>query len=70
MVLNAALGDRFPNGILVVQDGNNQPAVMVEDDGEMENVSTNLKFIDWAQVANAFDPPLLIDTTGYNPRGR
>ncbi|MFN8469906.1 MAG: phytase [Caldilineaceae bacterium] len=70
MVLNVALGERFPNGVLIVQDGNNQPAVMVEDDGEMENVSTNLKFIDWAQVANAFNPPLLIDTTSYNPRNR
>lgn len=70
MVLNVALGERFPNGILIVQDGNNQPAVMVEDDGEMENVSTNLKFIDWAQVANAFNPPLLIDTAGYNPRSK
>jgi myo-inositol-hexaphosphate 3-phosphohydrolase len=70
MVLNVPLGPRFPNGILIVQDGNNQPAVMVEDDGELENVSTNLKYIDWAEIANAFDPPLLIDTTSYNPRGR
>jgi myo-inositol-hexaphosphate 3-phosphohydrolase len=70
MVLNVPLGARFPNGILIVQDGNNQPAVMVEDDGEMENVSTNLKYIDWAAVANAFDPPLLIDPASYNPRGQ
>lgn len=69
MVLNVPLGERFPNGILIVQDGNNQPAVMVEDDGEMENVSTNLKFLDWADVANSFDPPLLIDTDSYHPRG-
>ena len=70
MVLNVALGEAFPNGILVVQDGFNLPAVMVEDDGELENVSTSLKFVDWAAVANAFDPPLLIDTTSYNPRGK
>jgi myo-inositol-hexaphosphate 3-phosphohydrolase len=69
MVLNVALGDRVPNGVLIVQDGNNQPALMVEDDGEMENVSTNLKFVDWADVANAFDPPLLIDVESYHPRG-
>jgi myo-inositol-hexaphosphate 3-phosphohydrolase len=68
MVLNVPLGERFPNGILIVQDGNNQPPVMVEDDGELENVSTNLKFIDWAEVANSFDPPLLIDTESYTPR--
>lgn len=70
MVLNVALGDAFPNGLLVVQDGFNLPAVMVEDDGELENVSTSLKFVDWAAVANAFDPPLLIDTTSHNPRGK
>ncbi len=70
MVLSTALGAAFPNGILVVQDGNNQPAVMVEDDGEMENVSTNLKFLDWAAVANSFNPPLLIDPAGYDPRAQ
>lgn len=63
MVVNVGLGERFPNGLLVVQDGFNLPAVMVEDDGELENVSTNLKFVDWADVAAAFDPPLMIDTT-------
>lgn len=70
MVLNIPLGDRFPNGVLIVQDGNNQPAVLVEDDGELENVSTNLKFLDWADIANSFDPPILIDPTGYSPRGQ
>lgn len=70
MVLNIALGSSFPNGILIVQDGNNQPAVMVEDDGEMENVSTNLKFLDWADIANSFDPPLLIDPASYHPRAQ
>lgn len=68
MVVNFALGERFPNGLLVVQDGFNLPAVMVADDGELENVSTNLKFLDWADVANAFDPPLQIDTASFNPR--
>ncbi|MBK8047505.1 MAG: phytase [Anaerolineales bacterium] len=68
MVLNVPLGDRFPNGLLVVQDGFNLPAVMVEDDGELENVSTSFKFVDWADVASAFDPPLMVDTTSYHPR--
>jgi myo-inositol-hexaphosphate 3-phosphohydrolase len=68
MVLNVALGDLFPNGLLVVQDGFNLPAFMVEDDGELENVVTNFKYVDWAEVANAFDPPLLIDTVSYHPR--
>ena len=40
-IINVALGDTFPYGLLVVQDGFNLPAVMVEDDGEMDNVSTS-----------------------------
>ncbi|HEU4326842.1 MAG TPA: phytase [Roseiflexaceae bacterium] len=61
-VLNLPLGPRFPNGLLVVQDGLNDPAVMVEDDGEFENASTNFKFVSWERVAQAFNPPLTIDT--------
>jgi myo-inositol-hexaphosphate 3-phosphohydrolase len=68
MVLNVPLGPRFPNGLLVVQDGFNEPAVMVEDEGETENVSTNFKFIGWDVVAKAFATPLVIDTTSYDPR--
>jgi myo-inositol-hexaphosphate 3-phosphohydrolase len=70
MVVNVPLGPRFPNGLLVVQDGFNLPAVMMEDEGEMENVSTSFKFIPWERVARAFSPPLLIDTESYAPRGK
>ncbi len=68
MVLNIPLGEQFPNGLLVVQDGHNVPLFPVEDDGEIENANTNFKFVPWENVAAAFDPPLLIDTTGYHPR--
>lgn len=44
----ASLGRAFPNGLLVVQDGFN--------DG-----TQNFKYIDWADVANAFSPALVID---------
>lgn len=67
-VINLPLGDKFPQGLLVVQDGLNDPAYMVEDDGEMENASTNFKFVPWERVANAFATPLLIDTNSYQVR--
>jgi hypothetical protein len=38
------------------------------DEEEFENSSTNFKFVPWEEVANAFDPPLLIDTESYSPR--
>lgn len=68
MVLNVPLGDKFPNGILIVQDGQDEPFAEMEDEGEMEIVSANFKYVDWAQVANAFNPPLKIDTTSHQVR--
>ncbi|NTW01602.1 MAG: phytase, partial [Oscillochloris sp.] len=62
-VVSVPLGERFSQGLLVVHDGHNDPAYMVEDEGEFENASTNFKFVPWERVAAAFDPPLLIDTT-------
>jgi myo-inositol-hexaphosphate 3-phosphohydrolase len=67
-VLNTPLGREFPSGLLVVQDGSNEPEVLVEDDGELENVNTNFKFVPWEEVARGFDPPLVIDTRSYDPR--
>lgn len=68
-VVNVRLGPEYPFGLLVVQDGQNDPALLVEDDGELENVNTNFKFVRWEQVAGAFTNPLKVDTVGYNPRG-
>jgi 5'/3'-nucleotidase SurE len=67
-VINVPLGEEFPNGLLVLQDGANDPQNAVEDDEELENNSTNFKFVPWDGVANAFDNHLKIDTTSYNPR--
>ncbi len=67
-VINVPLGAQFPSGLLVVQDGSNEPAVVVNEDGEIENVSSNFKFVPWENVANAFPNPLAIDTTSFNPR--
>ncbi|MEO1376118.1 MAG: phytase, partial [Cyanobacteria bacterium J06635_10] len=67
-VINLPLGEEFPNGLLVLQDGANDPQNAVEDDEELENNSTNFKFVPWDGVANSFDNPLKIDTTSYDPR--
>jgi 3-phytase len=67
-VVNVPLGSQFPFGLLVVQDGNNDPALIAEDDGTLENVSSNFKFIPWQNVATAFPDSLKIDTTSYDPR--
>lgn len=67
-VVNVSLGGRYPKGLLVVQDGQNDPPFLVEDDGEFENVNTNFKFVRWDKVAKAFPGGLLIDTESYHPR--
>ncbi|MGP1381995.1 MAG: phytase [Thainema sp.] len=67
-VSNVPLGPNFPNGLLVLQDGANDPQNVVEDDTELENNSTNFKFVPWENVANTFDNPLLVDPSSYDPR--
>lgn len=67
-VVNVPLGSAFPNGLLVLQDGANDPQNAVEDDEELENNSTNFKFVPWDAVANSFENPLDVDTTSYDPR--
>ncbi|MGH8603682.1 MAG: phytase, partial [Gammaproteobacteria bacterium] len=67
-VLNVRLGAGFPAGLLVVQDGANEPQRVIEDDEALENISTGFKFIPWQRVANAFPTPLEIDTASFNPR--
>lgn len=68
-VINVPLGPAFPYGLLVVQDGDNEPRVLVEDDGELENIASSFKFVPWQSVASAFPSPLLVDTRAFNPRG-
>jgi len=68
--INVPLGSEFPSGLLVVQDGSAEPPEIFQDpeDGEIQNFSTNFKFVDWADVANAFSNPLIIDTESFDPR--
>jgi myo-inositol-hexaphosphate 3-phosphohydrolase/phosphodiesterase/alkaline phosphatase D-like protein len=67
-VINVSLGSAFPNGLLVLQDGANDPQNVVQDDEQLENNSTNFKFVPWDSVAYSFKNPLTIDTTSFNPR--
>jgi myo-inositol-hexaphosphate 3-phosphohydrolase len=67
-VINVALGAAYPSGLLVVQDGANEPQFAVPDEEQLENSSTNFKFVPWENVAAAFPEPLLIDPTSYTPR--
>lgn len=67
-VINVPLGPQFPFGLVVVQDGANEPQVVVQDDEELENISTNFKFIPWENVANAFPEQLAITPSSFDPR--
>lgn len=68
-VVNANLGPAFPGGLLVVQDGADDPQSVVVDDEELENNAANFKYVPWESVAQRFDPPLITDTVAYDPRG-
>ncbi|MBW4423578.1 MAG: phytase [Nostoc desertorum CM1-VF14] len=67
-VINVPLGTNFPFGLFVTQDGSNEPATIVSDEGEEENISSNFKLVPWENIANAFPNSLTIDTSSYDPR--
>ncbi|MCP3820662.1 phytase [Streptomyces sp. A3M-1-3] len=52
-VLNAPLGDRYPRGLLVVQDGHDTPEVPDGEGGTRE--ATGFKFVDLGAVVDAAD---------------
>ncbi|MFD8236190.1 phytase [Streptomyces sp. NPDC059696] len=52
-VLNAPLGSRFPNGLLVVQDGHETPDVPDGEGGT--RTATGFKFVDLGDVVKAVD---------------
>ncbi|EAZ90225.1 phytase [Crocosphaera chwakensis] len=68
-IINVALGDKFPKGLLVVHDGSNEDATVFQDpeDGEIQNFNTNFKYIDLEDL-NATLPFFKLDTEGYDPR--
>ncbi|HBI82015.1 MAG TPA: 3-phytase [Bacteroidales bacterium] len=54
-VCNSYLGDEYPNGIFIVQDG-------VNTNGP-DTLNQNFKIVAWKDIANLFNPPLVIDTS-------
>ncbi len=68
-IINVALGDKFPKGLLVVHDGSNEDATVFQDpeDGEIQNFNTNFKYINLEDL-NETLPFFKLDTEGYDPR--
>ncbi|MFB9404805.1 phytase [Pseudarthrobacter polychromogenes] len=60
-VTNFPLGPTFPAGLFTSQDHNNTDA------GNGNSGNQNHKLVSWQQIADAFSPKLLVDTT-FDPR--
>ncbi len=60
-VTNFPLGPSYPAGLFTSQDHNNTNA------GNGNSGNQNHKLVSWQRIANAFSPPLLVDTT-FDPR--
>lgn len=59
-VTNVDVGGEFDDGLLVLQDEPNSPDVH-DDDGELRD-NTNLKLVEWDDVAEKFEPELIVNT--------
>ena len=61
-IIRAHLGDSFPEGLMVVQDGSNAPNVVVYDEknDEYENINTNFKFVSLKVLDQAINARLTI----------
>ncbi|ACB52843.1 phytase [Crocosphaera subtropica ATCC 51142] len=68
-IINVALGDKFPKGLLVVHDGSNENATVFQDpeDREIQNFNTNFKYIDLEDLSATL-PFFKLNTKGYDPR--
>jgi myo-inositol-hexaphosphate 3-phosphohydrolase len=60
-IVSAPLGRRYPDGLLVVHDGQDRPQFTNVDGDELENAATNFAYVSWAELADALD--LIVDTT-------
>lgn len=58
----------FPFGLMVVQDGSNEPQTVfvAPGDDEIQNYATSFKYVPWQGVAEAIGAPLAAST--YDPR--
>lgn len=69
-ITNVPLGDDYPAGLLVVQDGSNTPEVVFPDpeDGEIQNFNTNFKYVSLADFADIFPNLPQYDPNAFDPR--
>ncbi|MBE9045634.1 phytase [Pleurocapsales cyanobacterium LEGE 10410] len=69
-ITNVPLGEDYPAGLLVVQDGSNEPAVVFGDpeDGEIQNFNTNFKYVSLADFADVFPDLPSYDPNAFAPR--
>ena len=69
-VTNVPLGEDYPAGLLVVQDGSNEPAVVFADpsDGEIQNFNTNFKYVSLIDFAEIFPNLPPYDPNAFDPR--
>ena len=69
-VTNVPLGEDYPAGLLVVQDGSNEPAVVFENPfgGEIQNFNTNFKYVSLADFADTFSNLPPYDPNAFDPR--
>ena len=69
-VINVPLGDKFPAGLLVVQDGSNESAVVFPDpeDGEIQNFNTNFKYVSLVDFADIFPNLPAYNPNAFDPR--
>jgi 3-phytase/alkaline phosphatase D len=66
-IINVSLGEKFPEGMLVVQDGSNEPQVVLQDEEEIQNFNTNFKYVSLADLAESL-PLFNLDSESYDPR--
>ena len=61
MVVNADLGKGFSQGVLVMQDGDNQAKSTQGVKAGQQRESTNFKYVPWAGIAKALNLPVNTD---------
>ena len=61
MVVNADLGKGFSQGVLIMQDGDNQAKSTQGVKANQQRESTNFKYVPWAGIAKALNLPVNTD---------
>lgn len=65
-IVNTPLGANFPEGLLVVHDGSNEPAVVFPDPdgGEIQNFNTNFKYVSLEELSDLIN----LEPDSFDPR--